>query len=270
MVWHRFTRCIGRSLATGVMLGCGVMLANANEIIIPFALAPPNPAESAPVEAAPLDLMLCLAADVSESVTAMEYELQKQGHAAAIEDEAVISIIRNGVHGRIGVVYVEWADQNQQHLAADWHVIEDKASAAQFAESIRTSSQPPWINWNVRNTSTSEVVRYCMRQFDRHTNQNSRRVIDISSDGTNNVGHRIDGIRDHAVAQGVTINVLAIEDSLAPFPNGTHTRPDGGLVRYFKNNVAGGAGAFVHAASGYSSFGEMIKRKFLLELASLN
>ncbi|MGI9365167.1 MAG: DUF1194 domain-containing protein [Rhizobiaceae bacterium] len=259
-----------RSLIMGAMLASMMASAHANEIIIPFALAPPNPAESAPVETKPLDLMLCLAADVSESVTAMEYDLQKRGHAAAIEDETVVNLIRDGIHGRIGVVYIEWADQNQQHLAADWHVIEDQQSAAKFADAIRTSPQPPWINWNVRNTSTSEVVRYCMRQFERHTGQHSRRVIDISSDGTNNVGHRIDGIRDLAVSQGVTINVLAIEDSLSPFPDGTHTRPDGGLVRYFKNNVAGGAGAFVHAASGYASFGEMIKRKFLLELASLN
>lgn len=270
MIWRGFARYSRLSLVLVLVWAHGMTVSYANEIIIPFALAPPNPAESAPVETEPLDLMLCLAADVSESVTAMEYDLQKRGHAAAIEDEAVVNLIRDGVHGRIGVVYIEWADQNQQHLAADWHVIEDQRSARQFADAIRTSPQPPWINWNVRNTSTSEVVRYCLRQFERHTGPNSRRVIDISSDGTNNVGHRIEGIRDLAVSRGVTINVLAIEDSLSPFPDGTHTRPDGGLVHYFKNNVAGGAGAFVHAASGYASFEEMIKRKFLLELASLN
>ena len=96
-----------------------------------------------------------------------------------------------------------------------------------------------------------------------------RRVIDISSDGTNNVGHQVARIRDQAVSQGAVINVLAIEDSLNPFPDGTHTRPNEGLVGYFRSNVAGGRGSFVHAASGYDSFSEMIRHKFMLELASL-
>ena len=94
-------------------------------------------------------------------------------------------------------------------------------------------------------------------------------VIDISSDGTSNVGARIDVARDLAVSQGVVINALAIEDSLSPFPDGTHTRPVGGLVSYFEANVVGGPGSFVQAAKGYASFGEMIRRKFILELASL-
>lgn len=215
----------------------------------------------------PVDMLLCLAADVSESVTQEEYGLQKRGHAAAIADPHVVDTIRKGIHGRIAAAYVEWADQDQQFLAADWHIIDDQASARAFAETIRMSPAPPWIDWSVRNTSTSEVVRYCLNQFHLAPASSIRRVIDISSDGTNNVGRRIDGVRDLAVSQGVVINVLAIEDSLDPFPDGTHTRPDGGLVRYFENNVVGGIGSFVHVASGYSSFGEMIRRKFLLELA---
>ena len=217
----------------------------------------------------PVDMMICLAADVSESVTKIEYELQKNGHATAISDGRVVDIIQGGLHGKVAALYVEWADQDQQFLAADWHIIEDQSSADRFAGSIKNSPPPPWINNGVRNTSTSEVVRYCLNQFSNAPGYSMRRVIDISSDGTNNVGRRVDGVRDLAVSQGVVINVLAIEDSLDPFPDGTHTRPLEGLVRYFKNNVAGGTGSFVHAASGYWSFGEMIRKKFLLELASI-
>ncbi len=216
-----------------------------------------------------VDMMICLAADVSESVTSMEYDLQKQGHAAAISDPRVVDIIQGGLRRKVAAIYVEWADQDQQFLAADWHIIEDQASADRFGESIQNSPSPPWIDWSVRNTSTSEVVRYCLNQFENSPGHSMRRVIDISSDGTNNVGRRVDGVRDLAVSQGVVINVLAIEDSKDPFPDGTHTRPIEGLVSYFKNNVAGGTGSFVHAASGYSSFGEMIRKKFILELASV-
>lgn len=219
--------------------------------------------------AEPVDMLLCLAADVSESVTAAEYDLQKQGHAAAIEDPEVVSLIGAGLHGRIAVLYVEWADQLQQHASVDWQVVGDLASARAVADMIRHSASPPWIAMSVRNTSTSQVVEYCLRRFQSAPVVARRMVIDISSDGTSNVGARIDIARDLAVSQGVVINALAIEDSLAPFPDGTHTRPVGGLVSYFQSNVVGGPGSFVQVAKGYGSFGEMIRRKFILELASL-
>ena len=216
-----------------------------------------------------VDLLLCLAADVSESVTASEYDLQKQGHASAIEDPDVVRLIRAGPLGRVAVMYVEWADQQQQFTGVDWHVVGDLPSARDVASKIRASATPPWITHTVRNTSTSEVVQYCLHRFAAAPVSARRRVIDISSDGTNNVGARIDAIRDLAVSQGVVINALAIEDSVSPFPDGTHTRPIGGLVNYFQANVVGGPGSFVQAAKGYESFGEMIRRKFILELASL-
>jgi len=217
----------------------------------------------------PVDILLCLAADVSESVTAQEYDLQKEGHASAIEDPTVVNLIRAGRHGRIAVLYVEWADQEQQHEGVDWQVVADLPSARDVARKIRTAATPPWIGRKVRNTSISEVVQYCLRRFATAPAASRRMVIDISSDGTNNVGARIDHIRDQAVAQGVVINALAIEDSLSPFPDGTHTRPIGGLVRYFEANVVGGPGAFVQVAKGYGSFGDMIRKKFILELAGL-
>lgn len=217
-----------------------------------------------------VDILLCLAADVSESVTSSEYDLQKQGHAAAIEDPDVVDIIRSGLHGKIAVMYIEWADQQQQHAGVDWQVVDDLPSAQEFAGRIRHSPSPPWIDRRVRNTSISEVVQFCLRRFATAPVMSRRMVIDISSDGTNNVGAHINAVRDLAVDQGVVINALAIEDSLSPFPDGTHTRPIGGLVDYFKSNVVGGPGSFVQVAKGYGSFGEMIRRKFILELASLD
>ena len=216
----------------------------------------------------PVDLLLCLAADVSESVTKAEYDLQKRGHAAAIADPQVVDIITSGRHGKIAALYVEWAKQDQQFLSVDWQVIEDETSARAFADKIETAPAPPWIGWKVRNTATTAIIQYCMQRFADAPVQSDKKIIDISSDGTNNVGTPITTYRDNAVRQGIIINALAIEDSISPFPDGTHTRPYGGLVKYFENNVVGGVGSFVQRASGYESFGKMIKRKFLLELAS--
>lgn len=217
----------------------------------------------------PVDMLLCLAADVSESVTEKEYQLQRSGHALALKDPEVVSAIRNGRRGRIAAIYVEWARQDQQFVAADWHVISDAVSAENFAAEIEHSPMPPWISAKVRNTSTGEAVRYCLRQFAMAPVDAQRRVIDISSDGTSNIGADINAVRDHAVAMGVVINALAIIGSENPFPNPTHEQPDGGLENYFLRNVVGGTGSFVEVANGYGSFSRMIRRKFLLELASI-
>ncbi len=158
----------------------------------------------------PVDMLLCLAADVSESVTTDEYRLQKQGHASAIKDPQVIAAIQQGIHGRIAAIYVEWAKQDQQFVGVDWHVIDGESSAGDFARKISASPMPPWIAARVRNTSTSEAVRFCVRQFNAAPVKSTRRVIDISSDGTSNIGADISLVRDEAVGQGVVINALAI------------------------------------------------------------
>ncbi|MDF1607814.1 DUF1194 domain-containing protein [Hoeflea sp. YIM 152468] len=216
-----------------------------------------------------VDILLCLAADVSESVTPSEYDLQKRGHASALEAPEVVSLVMAGPHGKIAVLYIEWADQDQQFTGMDWQVVDGVSSARDVAARIRNSPSPPWIGRSVRNTSISEVVQFCLRRFRTAPATARRMVIDISSDGTNNVGRHIAEVRDLALSQGVVINALAIEDSRAPFPDGTHTRPIGGLVDYFRTNVVGGPGSFVHVAKGYASFGEMIRKKFILELARL-
>ncbi len=217
-----------------------------------------------------VDMLLCLAADVSESVTPQEYDLQRKGHASAIEDPEIVALIEKGLHGRIAALYVEWARQDQQFLGVDWRIIEDQKSASIFAEEIRDSPEPPWIKAPVRNTSTGEAVQYCLRQFQKAPVKAVRSVIDISSDGTNNIGVEVSEVRDEAVSRGIVINVLAIEDTADAAHHFTHTRPKGGLVNYFKTKVAGGTGAFVEWAESYESFGETMKRKFLLELAALD
>jgi len=223
---------------------------------------------AAPVRAQDdVDMLLCLAADVSESVTATEYDLQRKGHAAAIEDPEVVDLILRGLHGRIAVAYVEWAKQDQQFLGVGWHIIDSPQSASTFADDIRSSSSPPWLTSPVRNTSTGEAIRFCLTQFGQAPVKAARKVIDISSDGTSNIGVEISKVRDEAVRQGVVINVLAIEDRIAAAHAFTHTSPKGGLVNYFKTRVAGGNGSFVEATESYLTFGETMKRKFLLELA---
>ena len=80
-------------------------------------------------------------------------------------------------------------------------------------------------------------------------------VIDISGDGSNNLGRPVEDARNEAVRQGIRINglpILAVE-------------PD--LEQYFRQNVIGGAGAFVIPAKDYNQFSEAILRKLITEIS---
>jgi hypothetical protein len=46
-----------------------------------------------------------------------------------------------------------------------------------------------------------------------------------------------------------------------------HTNPPGGLANYYRNNVIGGPGAFVMVARNFNSFGDIIVKKLLTEIA---
>jgi hypothetical protein len=49
--------------------------------------------------------------------------------------------------------------------------------------------------------------------------------------------------------------------------NSDHTNPPGGLVNYYRNNVIGGPGAFVMVAQNSNSFGDIIVKKLIAEIA---
>src|SRR3954468_8483008 len=85
---------------------------------------------AAPVFAAPparaaerVDLLLVLAADVSRSVDAPKFQLQREGYAAAMANPRVIEAIRSGANGRIAVCFVEWSGVTSQKLVIDWTVV---------------------------------------------------------------------------------------------------------------------------------------------------
>ena len=119
---------IHRTMFTGLFLAGSALIAHITATQASSGNPPLNqqfPSLSSTLAAEPVDMLLCLAADVSESVTSGEKQLQKQGHASAISDPRVVDIIQGGLRGKVAALYVEWADQDQQFVGADWHIIED-------------------------------------------------------------------------------------------------------------------------------------------------
>ena len=116
-------------------------------------------------------------------------------------------------------------------------------------------------------TSISAAIDFGRDQLDRSPYQASRRLINISGDGTNNGGRAVLRARDEALAKGVTINGLVILSQLPMLGNSRHTHPPGGLAAYYESNVIGGPGAFVVEARNFEFFGQLLIRKLLKEIA---
>jgi hypothetical protein len=208
----------------------------------------------------PVDLELVLAIDVSGSVDPIEAALQREGYVAGLTNPQVIHAIRSGPMGRIAVIYLEWAGDQYQRIVADWSVIEDERSAITFTSRV---AEAPFVTG--RWTSISAAIDYSVAQFPRNPNQGIRKVIDVSGDGYNNSGRSVTLARDEAVALGITINGLPILND-RPNPMGAGPAP-ADLDVYFETYVIGGPGAFMVAAKDFTTFGEAILRKLLLEIA---
>src|SRR5436190_21856945 len=83
-----------------------------------------------------VDLLLALAADVSRSIDADKFKLQREGYAAAFGDARVVNAIASGLRGRIAVCFIEWSDSGSQRLVIDWTPIENLGTAKQFGDQL--------------------------------------------------------------------------------------------------------------------------------------
>jgi hypothetical protein len=214
--------------------------------------------------AADVDLLLVLAADVSRSVDAAKFQLQRDGYAAAVANSRVLDTIRAGRNGRIGLTFIEWSGIGAQRVVIDWMAVGDAASAKDFGDRLLESPRS-----FADRTSISGAIEFAMAALTRAPFHTPRQIIDISGDGTNNSGRDVTELRDQAIAKGITINGLAIL-SENPLPwNPEHTNPPGGLDQYYRDNVIGGPGAFVMVAKNFDSFGEAIISKMIAEVAEV-
>ena len=217
---------------------------------------------TATAEDLPVDLELVLAVDVSASIDAEEARQQREGYVAAIADPAVIEAIRANFHQRIALAYIEWASADYQRLLIDWTVIEDAASADEFAAALAAAPV-----FSARWTSISGAIDFIVPLFDGNGYAGERQVIDISGDGPNNWGPPITLARDRAVARGIVINGLPIlNDRRQPFA--LPTPIELALDQYYTEYVIGGPGSFVIPVLNIEDFRIAILNKLIREIAA--
>ncbi len=224
-----------------------------------FFLIPLLLTTAAPARSQVVDLELVLAVDVSGSIDSEEANLQRQGYAAAVTNPLVVGAIQGGATGRIALTYIEWADDGYQETIVGWRQIDSLASAQAFAAAL---AGPPALN--TRRTSIGDALLFAAARFEGNGFDGGRQVIDISGDGPNNNGGRVDFARDRVVASGITINGLPVIND-RPNEFGLPSIED--LDRYYAECVVGGPGSFFIVADGFEDFAQAILRKMLLEIA---
>jgi hypothetical protein len=209
-----------------------------------------------------VDLLLVLAADVSRSVDAKKFKLQREGYAAAIVHPRVIAAIQATPAASIAICYVEWSGSTAQSVLVDWTRIASRKDAEAFAGRILAAPR-----LFMDRTAIGAAIDFSLAQLARAPFPAARRVIDVSGDGTSNSGRDVVAARDEALAQGIVINGLAILSEVPLSFNPLHTHPPGGLLKYYEDNVIGGSGAFALAAESHDVFPRLVLNKLEKEIA---
>src|SRR5262245_19157697 len=210
---------------------------------------------------AEVDLEVILAADVSRSIDDAEFDLQRKGYAAALTDPRVLTAIRGRSGAAIAVCFIEWSGDEDQQVVVDWTELRDEEDAGTIAAAILAAPRS-----FTGRTSISAAIDFAMAHFAKSKWQARRHIIDISGDGTNNSGRPVTEARDQALAQGVTINGLAIINDKPNLGYSAHTQPPGGLPLYYKENVIGGPNAFLLVVQDFNSFADAMANKLAKEI----
>ncbi len=199
-----------------------------------------------------VSVALVLAVDCSFSVSNDRFELQKRGYAAAFRDPQVLSAIRSLATQSIAVTMFQWTGPLLHVVVADWTLIKDEASANAFADTIAAAPRQLFRG----GTSISGAIDYSRVLLAQGPFKGTRRIIDISGDGSNNSGRPVTTARDEAVADGIGINGLPI------------LTVESDLDVYYRDNVIGGPGAFMIPAANYDNFADAILKKLINEIAA--
>ncbi|MEN9061704.1 DUF1194 domain-containing protein [Ponticoccus litoralis] len=196
---------------------------------------------------------LALGLDVSGSVDAVEYRLQLDGLAGALEDPGVVAAFAALPEAPVAFAVYEWSGPQAQRLLVDWVMISGAADVAAVAARLRRVE---------RLGSDPSTALGAAKRFGEGLLASQagcwRRVLDISGDGLSNTGPHPRAVRP----DGIVINGLVIGAE-------GDTGVLGSLWAYYKAYVVQGPETFIETASGFADFQEAMVRKLKKELQVL-
>ena len=240
-----------------------ILVAGAAIAVAGWGMAAPRPgavfADKSP-NAIPVDVELVIAVDVSNSMDPEEQALQREGYILGLTSREFLQALRNGNHGRIAITYFEWAGLYDQKIILPWRLIDGPESAEAVTNEIKRT---PYRR--APRTSITGALQFAKPLFDSSGYGGLRRIIDVSGDGSNNMGPPVTITRDEVLAASITINGLPIMLS-RPYGTGTDI-PN--LDVYYEDCVTGGPGSFVVAIKEREQFKEATRTKLVQEITGV-
>lgn len=221
--------------------------------LIPYIIAGAAAVAPFTASATSVGLELALLTDVSGSVDAVEYTLQKGGYVAAFQNPIIHAAV-TGISGGIAVAYYEWSGAGQQATKVNWFHIFDAASSNAFAAALNATTRS-FSGY----TAPGNAINFVRPLFGTETGgaangfESLRQVIDVSGDGAQNDGANTLAARNAALSAGVDVI------------NGLPILGDPGLQVWYQNNIQGGAGSFTLPAT-FDTFAATIVTKIGREI----
>jgi hypothetical protein len=194
---------------------------------------------------------LLLLVDVSGSVDANEYNLQKTGYVNAFKDPKVVEVISKK-STPIYLALAEWAGRTE--LVIEWRKISERSDLFSFSNDYSVSKRKLAANYS---TDISQAINMGVDYFNQLPCKPEQKIIDVSGDGSDDGGEGSTRLLDavkKAEAFDVTINGLPIESG------------EVGLQLYYKTNVITTNG-FVVAAKNFPDFARALLKKLIFELS---
>ncbi len=215
---------------------------------------------SLPLPAAALEChtAIVFALDASRSVDNYEGRLQREGLANALRDPVVQAAIYPFEGSGIVATAFEWSNPDSQVTIAPWAILDGPAAVEAFAQTLVAG---PGLARRLK-TGIGAALRYAGAAHRAAPAACQRRVIDVSGDGPGNAGVLPRTIKAKGEVAGIIINGLVIRH---PEFNTAHP-PDKDPLRYYRERIIQGPGAFVVVAETFEEYAEAIRTKLLREL----
>lgn len=189
---------------------------------------------------------LLLAMDVSGSVDLGEYQIQREGLAAALRSPEIVDIL---INDQVAMSVMQWSAATQQAVVIDWVKITSATEVEALAQQVATMPRA----FSGADTGIGHALRAAAQHF-KSAPSCARYVLDVSGDGDENSGFILPQSRREVIEMDVQINGLAIESI------------GRSITSYYEQKLVSGSG-FVETAQGYLDFPRAIHRKLLRELS---
>ena len=194
-------------------------------------------------------LALALGFDVSRSVSAVDYGIQRDGLVAALSAPEIRAAFLKP-EDRVAFALFEWSGVGYQETVVGWTLVENAggidAIAAAIAAHVRGGEGQP--------TAIGAALVYG-RDLLAERPECGSWTLDLSGDGRNNDGIGSERMYEREEFGDIVVNGLAI---------GGH---EADIAEYYGGRVIRGPGAFVEVAHTHDGFPRAIRRKLERELA---